>query len=300
MLIFSLIFNLIINNFNFLDFNYSNDPVLENYQRENLKKISTPVLKKEKAIYNAKAENALVIDSRTNNLLTSKKINEKKSIASITKLMTALVFLDLNIDFEKKYQIQKNDLIQEGRIYLYPGDEVSIKDLFFTSLIASANTATNGLVNSSGLSQEEFVFLMNEKAKEMGLENTNFRDPTGLNNGNISTALDIANLAKIAFSHPKISEIISLKEYELQFSSGKSKIVKTTDYLLDSFIDDDVKIIGGKTGYTEAAGYCFVAKFTNEKDNQIISVVLESDTGLNRFHETKEMVRWVYKNYEWY
>jgi D-alanyl-D-alanine carboxypeptidase len=220
-------------------------------------------------------------------------------IASITKLMTALVFLDYNPDWDTVYKMKKEDRREGGRIYLFTGDEVTVKDLFYLSLVASDNTAAIGLDNSTGLSEEEFVLKMNLKAVDLGLTRTSFVDPVGLSDGNNSCAVEVAELTKAALANEEIKKATLTKDYSFLTLGGRRKVVSSTDYLLEDLPYDGIKIMGGKTGATEAAGNCFVGKFTDGAGHEIISVVLGADNYKARFTETKSLIKWVYDNYEW-
>lgn len=229
----------------------------------------------------------------------NKNADKKWPLASITKLATALVFLDNNPGWDEVYEIKREDRREGGKIYLFMGEKVKVKDLFYLSLVGSDNTAAIGLVNSTGLSEEEFVKKMNEKTSGMDLKNTFFYDPTGLDNNNVSTAGEIAVFARAAFSSEYISEATLTKKYEFLTLGGRKKIVYSTDDLLDVFPQNGIKIAGGKTGYTEAAGYCFVGKFIDHNGREMISVVLGADTKDGRFTETRNLVEWAYESYVW-
>jgi len=245
------------------------------------------------------AKSGAVVDGVSNFLLFSKNADQAMPIASITKLMTVLVWLDYNPGWEYVYEIKKEDRRDGGKIYLFPGEKVTVENLFYLSLVGSANTATMALINSLGLSEAEFVEKMNDKAVLLGLNNTHFSDPVGLSNNNVSTAREVAQLANAALSHKDIRQATLAKRYEFTTVGGEKKIVYSTDYLLENFPENGIKIIGGKTGYTEAAGFCFVGEFINQEGKEIVSVVLGSQSNNNRFQQTEDLVQWTYNNYQW-
>ncbi|HPY08461.1 MAG TPA: serine hydrolase [bacterium] len=243
------------------------------------------------------ADKAAVLSPDGRYLLFDKRADIVQPIASITKLMTALVFLETKPDWESTYTITTADMISGGRLNLFPGDTVSLKDLFLTSLVASDNGATMALVNASGLSQEEFIARMNQKALELRLLNTSFSDPIGLSEKNVSTAREVALLAHSAFQLNEISEAIKLKEYQFTTQKDKEILIESTDHLLYDSSQNDFKSLGGKTGYTDLAGYCFVGRFEGKQGEQLIASVLNS-AGLNeRFRESKTIIGWVLENY---
>jgi len=236
---------------------------------------------------------------KNNTFLFEKNSTVKQPIASLTKLMTALVFLDNNPGFEKEYIISQNDNVVGGKNNLFIGDTVKVKDLWHTSLVASDNVATMALAHSTGLSDLEFIEAMNSKASKLGLFNTSFAEPTGLSDKNISTARDIARLAKEALSHDEIKKSTIQKEYNFTTKEGREKKISSTDYLLFSESETKINLLGGKTGYTESAGYCFVGKFTDPRQDEIITVILNSNGKNDRFLETKILVDWVFTNFSW-
>ncbi|MCK9401637.1 MAG: serine hydrolase [Bacteroidales bacterium] len=250
--------------------------------------------------YKLATENGVVIDSATGAVLFQKNSDRVRPIASITKLMTALVFLEHNPGWELVYQIREEDRREGSKAYFAVGEKVKVKDLFYLSLVASGNTETVALVNSAGLGLEAFVKKMNDKAVELGLANTAFKDPVGLDNGNVSTALEVAKLAQAAFAISDIRQASITKKHEFTTLTGNKITVENTDKLLDRFASDSqLKIIGGKTGYTDEAGGSLASKFNNQAGKEIISVVLGGADRSSRFSETRGLVEWIYENYRW-
>ncbi|MDD2353916.1 MAG: serine hydrolase [Patescibacteria group bacterium] len=243
------------------------------------------------------AQKAVVLGEDGRLLLYSKNANDVQPIASITKLMTALVFLESNPQWDDIYTITPNDQVTGGKVHLFNGDKLKIKDLFLTSLVASDNGATLALVHATPFSEEEFVARMNTKAKELRLENTFFADPIGLSEKNVATARESALLVLAAFKEEAIREAISLKTHQFETLQGKLKKIESTDYLL---FDDEENIfspLGGKTGYTEKAGYCFAGIFAGEEGDILAAAVLNSAGKNGRFQESKEIIRWTLDNY---
>ncbi len=225
--------------------------------------------------------------------------DQTQPIASITKLMTALVFIENNPGWDTTYTITEADQVEGGHLNLFPGEEVIISDLFKTSLIASDNGATLALVHATELSEADFVKKMNEKALALGLKRTSFADPVGLSDQNISTAREVALLAKAALAQEKIRQATETKDYEFGTIGGRVKKVESTDYLLFDSEKNNFQVLGGKTGYTDKAGYCFVGRFKDGNGREIISVVLNSSGKNERFKESKSLVNWVFSNYDW-
>ncbi|MDP2944078.1 MAG: serine hydrolase [bacterium] len=231
--------------------------------------------------------------------LFEENADEPQPIASITKLMTALVFLDNNPGWNKAYMITEADKVEGGRLNLFLGDEVTVKDLFYISLVASDNGATLALVHASGLSETEFVAKMNSRAEELGLEKTSFKDPIGLSEYNLSTAREVALLAQAAFKRPEISDATTRSDYQFMTIGGREKKIESTDYLLFDSGEKTLIVLGGKTGYTEQAGYCFVGRLKDEAGREVISVVLNSQDKNGRFRDSRNLANWVFSNYNW-
>lgn len=242
------------------------------------------------------AKSAVVIDIESDKKLFSKNPDEVSSIASITKLVTALVVLVLEPDFSQEYTIQLEDRREGGRIFLFQGDGVTIEDLFNISLVGSANTATIALVRALEQTEQDFVMKMNAKVEELGLEKTVFVDPIGLSSNNKSTAYEVAKIVEVALTKEEIQEAVVQDKYILKTKQGKTKIIENTDNLLKE--KNGYEVLGGKTGYLGSAGFCFAGKFS-EDGHEIVSVILGSQGEDSRFTETDELVKWVYESYVW-
>ncbi|MBU2229072.1 hypothetical protein KJ810_01540, partial [Patescibacteria group bacterium] len=239
-----------------------------------------PIKTSESSGVHLTASSAIVIDKATGKILFQKEPDSQLSIASITKLMTAFVFLENNPGFDKTGQIGVGENSLEGsRVQVKSDDLMTIEDLFYASLVGSANNATQALVHSTGLTGEEFILEMNKKAKSLGMENTFYVEPTGLNSGNVSTANDLAKLGKVAFEKKEIRDATTRKEHTF-ITLGNNEFHKqtSTNDLLDSYLN----ITGGKTGFTYDAGYCLIVQAENEQKNEVIAVVLDSESSNTR------------------
>lgn len=242
------------------------------------------------------AESAIIIDAKSGLALWQKNPEAERPVASITKLLTALVFLDNNPGWETTVKIQKSDYRSGGRSYLYDGEEILVKDIFYTALIASSNEATAALVRSTGLNEEEFVIKMNQKAQRLGLAKSQWVEPTGLNPKNVATAADLGRLIQAAFNQPQIVQATQEEEYIFSvLNAERTYTVKNTDKLLKSYLN----ILAGKTGYLEEAGYCLVSKIYGPAEQEIYVVVLGSESETSRFQEVKSLAQWAFDNYVW-
>jgi D-alanyl-D-alanine carboxypeptidase len=246
------------------------------------------------------AKSALVFDEGTGTVLFAKNSQEKRPLASLTKLMTVLVFLDNEPDWNKKVRLTRADDREGGIVYARSPEEVTVKDLFNMALVGSVNNAAIALARSTGMEQKDFVVEMNKKAEELGLKDTTFVDPTGLLPENQGTARDIARLIAAAMEREEIKSATLQRRYVFSpINSEKTYYVKSTDELLWSFLNDDpYNFIGGKTGYIEESGYNLAVEVMRG-GHKIVAVVLGSATTEDRFKEIKGLVDWAFINYQW-
>lgn len=242
------------------------------------------------------AANGAILDSQRHDLFFSKRPDRTWPIASITKLFTAYTFLDYNPGWEISYEIKPEDKREGGKIYLFTGDKIKVKDLFYFSLVGSDNTATAALVSSTGMSETEFVAKANDKIKSLGLKNTRLADAAGLKDTNISTAREIAQFADIALEVEEIKRAALTKKYEFTTEQGRKKAITATNELLDIFPESEISLLGGKTGHINSSGYCLVSKFKGRDGRMIVTVVLGADSDAGRFDLTKELVELYYNN----
>src|SRR3989339_33112 len=181
------------------------------------------------------AQSYAVIDENTEALLAKQAENIPRSIGSLSKLMTALVFLEGNPNWEKQIIIEKSDE-REGKVCILAGEKITIKNLFYASLVESCNTATIALARSGGLTLEEFAKKMNQKAINLGLKTSYFAEPTGLNSHNYSSAREVAVLLKNALKDEFISRAVLQKTYDMDVvntlgSTVKRRLINTDELL---------------------------------------------------------------------
>jgi D-alanyl-D-alanine endopeptidase (penicillin-binding protein 7) len=245
------------------------------------------------------ATRAAVLVGDSHFFLLAKNADAVQPIASLTKLMAALVFLENNPGWENEYEITAADRVEGGRLNLFLGERVKIRDLFYTSLVASDNGATLALARATGLSEAAFVNKMNLKAKNLGLVKTRFSDPSGLSDSNVSTAREVAWLAAAALGRKEIREATARPEYRFQTLNGTAKVIESTDYLLFSAASGALQVLGGKTGYTDKAGYCFVGLWRNADGRELIAVALNSAGRNERFLDSRQLANWALTGYNW-
>ncbi|OIO47089.1 MAG: hypothetical protein AUJ28_01280 [Parcubacteria group bacterium CG1_02_37_51] len=242
------------------------------------------------------AETALAFDWETKAILWQQNNERQRPIASLTKLMTVLVWLDNNPGWQTPVTISKDDYREGGTFYLFTGEVVTAQDLFYSTLIASDNNATIALVRSSGLSESDFVIKMNAKAKELRMFQTYFIEPTGLDNRNVSTANDLLRLITIAFENDKIKDAISRKDYSYNIrNTGRRNYFVSTDALLGSYLE----VLGGKTGYSDEAGGCLAIEVQGPEQQKVGVIILGSADHYTRFDDAKAVSQWVFDNFIW-
>jgi len=229
-----------------------------------------------------------------------KNANEIRSIGSITKLMTAYVSLRSGLDLDDLAAVSDEDLREGGHLYLYLNDQVTVHDILHASLVGSDNSATIALARLTGLSSEQFVEQMNTVAREIGLTNTTFADPTGLSAKNRSTTRDIAKLLEVVLQNSEIQNATRQSTSYFTSVAGTEYAVPNTNELLDSFINQNpYQIVGGKTGYLPEAAYCLAVQVQEDSGHDIFVVVLGSASKEDRFREVKGLTQWAYDTYDW-
>jgi D-alanyl-D-alanine endopeptidase (penicillin-binding protein 7) len=242
------------------------------------------------------------IDVASGQVLIGQNASEVQPLASISKLMTALVILDQKPNWTRIVELMTADETVGATPHINRGEQVSFKDLWFTSLVGSDNNAIHAMIRSLGISEADFIDLLNKKASDLGLLNTHFEDPTGLSEQNVSTATDVAKLIYYSMKRNEIREAVLKESDEIEIiNKSKGRRVINTDILLGSFLNDDsygYELLGGKTGFIPAAGYCLGVE-VKHNEHAVIFVVLHSATIGSRFQDVKVLADWVFMNYKW-
>jgi len=245
------------------------------------------------------APRVYVVDAQSGAALFAKHEDEPAPPASITKLMTARVLRAHGLDWDAQVTIETT-ADGGGVAYFVPGDEVTVRDLWKAMLIGSSNAAAVALADWTGLTEEQFVGEMNANAAGLGMASTHFADVTGLSPESVTTAHDVAALARAAFADPEISQTAILPGFMMVKSRGVARKVTSTDKLLASFVNKPpYRIMGGKTGFINESGYNIVLQISRENAAPIIVVVLGSGASDLRFQEAKSVAYWTFQNYRW-
>lgn len=244
------------------------------------------------------APSALLMEAKTGKILYEKNSGDSRACASITKVMTLLLVMEA-LDSGK---LNLNDTITASEhaasmggsdIWLKAGETMSANDMIKATAVASANDAAVALAEHLCTTEEAFVEKMNQRAAELGMKDTVFKNCNGLDeDGHVTTALDVALMSRELIKHPKIFDYTTIWMDFLR--DGKTQIVNTNK-LLKSYNGAN----GLKTGTTSQAGSCITATATRD-DLQLIAVVLGSVTGKDRFSDATKILNYGFSNYKVY
>lgn len=260
-------------------------------------------------IFNVKAEelntlaesskSAILLEPTTGKIIYQKNAHEKLPPASMTKIMSMLLIMEgienNIINWDDMITVSANASGMGGsQILLETGEKMSVEDLFKGVAIASGNDAVVALAEAIAGTEEMFVKMMNDKVKELGLKNTNFKNPHGLDAANhYSTAYDMAMIAKELIKHEKVLEYTSIYETYLRENLPTKIWLVNTNKLVRFYEGLD----GLKTGFTNEAGYCLT--FTAKKSNmRLLGVVMGEPDSTTRNSEVKEMLDYGFAQYE--
>jgi len=234
---------------------------------------------------------AIVIDADTGRVLYEKDAYSRRAIASTTKIMTAIVAIE-NGNLDDKVKVSSRAAsIWGSTIKLKPGEELTLRELLYGMMLKSGNDAALAVAEHVGGTVENFVKMMNDKAKELGLKNTSFKTPHGLDaEGHYSTPYELAMITRYALQNPIFAEIVATKSATIT-----NRSLYTTNEMLSLYPGAD----GVKTGYTGKAGRCLVTSATRD-GFRIISVVLNCASRNKRAESSKAILDYAFNNYRPY
>ncbi|MDF1545702.1 MAG: serine hydrolase [bacterium] len=236
---------------------------------------------------------ALLVDYDSDEVIYAKNCEKLRPIASISKLVTAMVLVDSKIDLNKTEKITKEDAYRSSRSRLSVGFEMTLYDLLHAALLNSDNRAARALARATYGSIEAFAREMNKKCREMGLKSTIFYEPTGLNSKNVSTAVEVAKIIHYAYQYELIAKVTSTKQYRVKILNKKNtyRQMANTNLLTIS----PYRVLTGKTGYIRAADYCLATLVKNRAGRRLTAVVLGVPGDKLRFREARKLIDWGYK-----
>jgi D-alanyl-D-alanine endopeptidase (penicillin-binding protein 7) len=242
-----------------------------------------------------RAEAAIAFDPKTGKILWESHAHDQRSIASITKVMTAVVFLEDSPDLSETVSVTAADRRGGSTTYLRTGDKVTKGDLLHLMLIASDNVASRVLARNSSYGAEGFVARMNQKAIDLGLTSTKYADTSGLLSANVSSAYDMARLITYVSSVPQISDVMQKQEYTATAVAGKSRRRQINIHSTNQLVrQGDVQVQAGKTGFIRSAGYCLATLLRLPQGGpQVAVVVLGAKSNAGRFWETRHLFNWL-------
>ena len=237
-----------------------------------------------------RSEFVLVVDQDTDEVLMQKNPGEISSIASITKLMTAMVTIDLELPLEEDLQVSREDRTTAGWTgsSLRPGVRLTRAEALHLALMSSENHAAQMLGRTYPGGVEALVAAMNAKARVLGMNDTNFVDPTGLSPQNRSSPSDLVLLVKAAYEYPQIREFSVSTEYNLPV--GKRHVRYQNTNRLTSHADWQIGL--QKTGFNNAAGRCLVMQAVIE-GRRVVMILLDSIGRYSRFADAQRIHDWL-------
>jgi D-alanyl-D-alanine endopeptidase (penicillin-binding protein 7) len=246
------------------------------------------------------APSAFVADVASGSVLYAKNPHRVMPIASLTKLMTAMVVLDLKLDLSETVVLKGEDFDRESKAVFRVGDELTYGDLLQTMLVGSVNASAKALARAT-LGEAEFIQAMNRKAVELGLKSPRFTDPSGLDAGNQASAADVAALITTAAGYKEIRDAAKLQEITVRGRrTNQAYSVKTTNMLIGGFLNKPpYSIVTAKTGSLPEAGYCMAQITRDAEGHEIVAVQLGNDNHFSRYQDIKSLTYWAFETYEW-
>ncbi len=244
-------------------------------------------------VYGISAQSAILMDTDNNIILYEKNVNEVRSVASISKIMTAILAIESGRMDDKVTIGNEIDKAYGSGIYIRKGEQLTLRDLVYGLMLRSGNDAALAIANYVGGSVDNFVLLMNDKAKEIGMKSTTFNNPSGLDEdkGNYSTAYDMAKLASYAIKNDEFKKITGTKKYKLKTTmntyiwNNKNKMLSLYKYST-----------GGKTGYTETAKRTLVSYASKDNTNLVVVTLNDGDD----WNDHEYLFEYGFKNYKNY
>ncbi len=239
-----------------------------------------------------RSQSALVVDRETSQVLYAKNPDEIRPIASITKLMTAMVLLDAHLPMDQKIKVTEDDVdrIRWSTSRLPVGWKLSRRDLLQLALMASENRAAYALSRAYPGGRKAFVDAMNRKAWYLGMDHTYFAGPTGLDERNVSTAGDLVKLVDAALKYPTIRKMTTTGRYSVRSSvSGRVRLFGNSNRLIHNH---HWKIGLSKTGYILPAGHCLVMEAAVDH-RPVIFILLDSQGKYSRIGDAMRIRRWM-------
>ena len=240
-----------------------------------------------------KARVAYVVDTDRDEVLLGKNDADVRPIASLTKLMTGLIVSEARLPLDERITITDDDVdrLKHSSSRLQVGTVLTRSEALHLALMSSENRAAHALARTYPGGMSAFVSAMNNKARQLGMAQTHYVDPTGLNSGNQSSARDLAVLAQAAAEHPLMRKYSTSRGYEVEAADGRELQYVNTNRL----VREGVWQIGlQKTGYISEAGQCLLVK-AKIKGRQLVMVFLDSASKVTRIRDAEIVRKWLHQ-----
>ena len=272
---------------------YADDELEENLEEKELSEVINVASKSIKEpMINSRI--GIIYDRKSRRIIWGKNENKKSAMASTTKIMTCIVVIE-NANLNAEVKVSAKAAGTGGsRLGLKKDDKITIKDLLYGLMLRSGNDAAVALAEYVGKDKEGFANLMNKKAKELGLKNTHFVTPHGLDDPeHYTTAYELAKIADYALKNEMFAKIVGTKEHTININGYAKQLCNTNELL--GYLQG---VSGVKTGFTNNAGRCLVTS-VNRNDFEIITVVLGADTKKIRTADSINLIEYAYENYKY-
>lgn len=272
---------------------YADDELEENLEEKELSEVINVASKSIKEpMINSRI--GIIYDRKSGRIIWGKNENKKSAMASTTKIMTCIVVIE-NADLNAEVKVSAKAAGTGGsRLGLKKDDKITIKDLLYGLMLRSGNDAAVALAEYVGKDKEGFANLMNKKAKELGLKDTHFVTPHGLDDPeHYTTAYELAKIADYALKNEMFAKIVGTKEHTININGYAKQLCNTNELL--GYLQG---VSGVKTGFTNNAGRCLVTS-VNRNDFEIITVVLGADTKKIRTADSINLIEYAYENYKY-
>jgi D-alanyl-D-alanine endopeptidase (penicillin-binding protein 7) len=238
-----------------------------------------------------RAAAAIIYNPQTGDVLWEANSHDQRSIASLTKMMTAVTFIADDPDLSQRVAVTRADVLRASVTYIRAGDVLTYRDLLHLTLIASDNAAARVLARTSEGGTAAFVTRMNQMARHLGLVNSQYADPSGLDARNVSTAYDQSHLMAFATSDERLGPVMRTSAFDVR-TNRRSFTIRNTNRLLGTDLGTDVDVLAGKTGFIRKAGYCLATLLQGPQGSQVAVVVLGATNSTIRFWEARHLFNW--------
>ncbi len=240
------------------------------------------------------AKSVLSLDLDTGKFLFDRNINERLPMASLAKLMTALVILENHSLDEIVTVDPRATQIEPAKIFLLANEKITVRELIKSLIIKSANDSALALAYYDSPDLENFIAKMNNRAHQLGMNDTHFRNPVGFDDPDqYSSVSDLSILARTAYKQPIIRQAATITKTTLSsVNQQQTHEVEATNLLLNSYL----KVFGLKTGTTDLAGQCLITIVESPDGPKIMNIMLNSPS---RYDDSKILSQWVFDNYKW-